>query len=425
MALLIKNGRVIDPKSKRDEEADILIENGKIVRIAANITNNAAEILDAKNKIVVPGLVDIHAHFREPGYEYKETILSASHAAAAGGYTSVCCMPNTNPVIDNQGVVEFILSENKKAGLINLFPIGSITKSLEGKELSELGDLKDSGCVAFSDDGHSVMNAEIMRRALEYSLMVGLPIISHCEEMSLAAGGVMNEGYISAVLGLKGIPSVAETVMVARDIQLARYTGARLHIAHVSCRESVELIRTAKANKVAVTCECCPHHFTLSDEAVLDYDTNTKVNPPLRTKDDINALLEGVKDGTIDCIATDHAPHAEAEKDVVFDQAPFGIIGLETALALGITELVEKNILTINELIEKMSYSPARVLGLDNGYLEQNASADITIIDTKRKWIVKKDNFLSKSRNSPFIGMQLTGCAVATIVKGRIIFKPQ
>lgn len=334
MQLLIKNARVIDAKSETDDYLDILIEGTKIAKIAKDIKAKDAKIFDAKGLIAVPGLVDMHVHFREPGFEYKETVLSGSKAAASGGFTSVCCMPNTNPVIDNQGVVEFIASQSKKAGLINVYCVGAITKSLKGEELSDIGDLKDAGCVALSDDGNPVMNSEIMRRAMEYAGMFNLPIISHCEDINLSAGGVMNEGMVSTKLGLKGIPRIAEISMVSRDIELARYTGSSVHIAHVSCRESVDIIKRAKKEGVKVTCECTPHHFSLSEEALINYDTNKKVNPPLRTTDDIKALIGGLKDGTIDCVATDHAPHAETEKDVEFDYASFGIIGLETALGL-------------------------------------------------------------------------------------------
>ncbi|MDD5747409.1 MAG: dihydroorotase, partial [Candidatus Omnitrophica bacterium] len=330
MRVLITNGRVIDPKNGFDEIADILIDNSVIGAIGKNLKAKDAEIFDAKGLAVVPGLIDMHVHFREPGYEYKETIASGSRAAAHGGFTSVCCMPNTNPVIDNQSVVEFVLTQGKKAGLVNVFPIGAISKGSLGQELSEIGDLHSAGVVALSDDGKGVMNAEIMRRAMEYAQMVDLPIIAHCEDSFLSGDGVMNEGYTSTVLGLKGIPRIAEIVMVARDIEIARFTAGRLHIAHVSCAESVQMVRRAKSEGVKVTAECCPHHFTLTEEAVLHYDPNTKVNPPLRTLSDVTALKEGRRDGTIDCIATDHAPHAEAEKDVEYDNAPFGIIGLET-----------------------------------------------------------------------------------------------
>lgn len=422
MRLLIKKARVIDPKSKTDDVLDILVQGAKIIKISKNIKEENTEIINAQGLIACPGLVDIHAHFREPGFEYKETILSGSKAAAAGGFTSVCCMPNTKPVADNQGVVEFIISQNRKAGLISLFPIGAITRDSKGTMLSDIGDLKEAGVIALSDDGKTVMNTSIMRRAMEYAAMLNLPIISHCEDIKLSADGVMNEGFMSTKLGLKGIPRVSEISMIARDIELARFIGAYVHIAHVSCKESVDIIRAAKKDGIKVTCECTPHHFSLTEEALADYDTNTKVNPPLRTKEDVKAILKGLKDGVIDCIATDHAPHADSEKDVEFDSAPFGIIGLETALGLGVTELVGKNILSLNQLIEKMSYNPAKILNLGKGILAEGADADITIFDDKSKWQVDESQFFSKSKNSPFIGTTLTGRVLFTIAGGKKIF---
>ncbi len=422
MKLLIKNARVIDPKSKTDDILDILIEGNKIAKIDNNIKDNDADVFDAKGLVATPGFVDVHAHLREPGFEYKETVLSGSRAAAAGGFTTVCCMPNTKPVIDNQGVVEFILAQSKKAGLINVLVIGAITKGSKGVELSEISDLKDVGVVAISDDGNPVSNSEIMRRALEYAGMLDLPVIAHSEDTELSAGGVMHECYMSTKLGLKGITRVAEISMIGRDIELARYTGAHLHIAHVSCRESVNLIRDAKKSKVNVTCECTPHHFSLTVESLVDYDTNAKVNPPLRDIDDLKAIHDGLKDGTIDCIATDHAPHAQAEKDVEFDCAPFGIIGFETALALGITNLVEKGILSLNQLMEKMSYNPCKIINIDKGYISVGGEADITIFDPNQEWKVSLHNILSKSKNSPFIGKTLKGRVVLTIVGGKKVF---
>ena len=422
MRLIIKNARVIDAKAKIDDMLDILIEGKKIAKIAKNIKDNDAEVYDAKNLVATAGFVDLHVHLREPGFEYKETILSGSRAAAAGGFTTVCCMPNTNPVIDNQGVVEFILSQGKKAGLINVLPVGAITKGSQGEELAEIGDLKDAGAVALSDDGNAVSNAEIMRRAMEYAGMFKLPLIAHSEDTNLSAGGVMNEGYMSTRLGLKGIARVAEISMISRDIELARYTGAHLHIAHISCGESVRIIREAKKSGVNVTCECTPHHFSLTEKVLENYDTNTKVNPPLRDSNDVKAILEGLKDGTIDCIATDHAPHAEAEKDVEFDCAPFGIIGLETALGLGISKLVKKGILTLNQLMEKMSYNPSKIININKGYIAVGVDADITIFDPNQNWKVSESGFFSKSKNSPFIGNTLSGRVVLTIAGGKKVF---
>jgi dihydroorotase len=422
MRTLITNGRVIDPKSRYDDIADILIENGVISGIGKNLKAKDADVIDAKGMLVVPGLIDMHVHLREPGYEYKENIASGCRAAAHGGFTSVCCMPNTDPVADNQSVVEFIIAQSKKAALVNVFPVGAITKGSAGQELSDIGDLKTAGVIALSDDGKGVMNAEIMRRAMEYASMVELPVIAHCEDSSLSAGGVMNEGYVSTVLGLKGIPSIAETVMVARDIEIARFTGTRLHIAHISCRESVDMVRRAKADGVRISAECCPHHFTLTEEAVMCYDTSTKVNPPLRTADDVEALKKGLQDGTIDCIVTDHAPHAEAEKDVEYDYAPFGIIGLETAVGLAMAELVAKGTLTLLQLVEKMSYNPARIINIDRGYFAEGAVADITIIDPEQQWVVEPGVFFSKSKNSPFIGRTLPAKVILTFVSGKVVY---
>jgi len=352
MAILIKGGRVVDPANGTDETLDILVDRGKIKEAGKSIKapgGNGLETIDASGMLVVPGLIDMHVHLREPGFEYKEDISTGTAAAVAGGFTAVCPMPNTNPVNDNRSVTEYILRRAAESGRCKVLPIGSITKGSVGTELSEMADMADAGCVAFSDDGLPVADAGIMRKALEYARTFGLPLISHAEEKSLSADGVMNEGVMSTRLGLRGIPSSSEEVMVARDINLAGLTGGRLHIAHVSTRGSVELVRRAKADGINVTCETCPHYFTLTDEALTDYDTNLKVNPPLRTEDDRLAIIEGLKDGTIDVIATDHAPHAAYEKDVEFDLAPFGISGIETALPLSL-RLAEKKDLTLMEL---------------------------------------------------------------------------
>jgi dihydroorotase len=421
MVLLIKGGHVVDPANKRDAVFDILIEKGKISRIEKNIKGEGYKIIEAKDKFVLPGLVDMHAHLRQPGREDEETLLTGSQAAIKGGFTTVCCMPNTAPAIDNQGVVEYIYAENKKIGLINIYSIAAITKNREGKELTEIGELKKAGAVALSDDGSPVMNAEIMRRALEYARMFDLTVISHCEEENLSAGGLMNEGYTATVLGLKGIPPEAESIMVARDIELARLTGAGLHIAHVSTKESVGLIRRAKSQDIKITCETCPHYFTLTEEAVLGYNTNCKVNPPLRAKEDVAAIKEGLKDGTIDAIATDHAPHADFEKDIEFEQASFGMIGLETALSLAIKELVQTKALTLTQLAEKMSLNPSRILGLNKGTLGAGVDADIVIIDLQKTWIPEKKKISSKSQNSPFLGWELPAEVTWVICQGRIL----
>jgi len=425
MKLLIKGGRVIDPASKTDKIADVLIEDSKIVSIgkpsAVSHQPSAIKVIDAKGKIVIPGLIDLHTHLREPGHEEEETIATGTRAAAKGGITTVCCMPNTHPVIDDQTTVEFILLKAKNEGVVTVLPIGAITKGSLGEELSEIGELKKAGIVAISDDGEAVMNSLIMRRALEYAKMFNLPVISHCEDKNLSRDGVMNEGYYSTILGLRGIPKEAEEVMVARDIILAQLTGGHLHIAHVSTAGSVELIRQAKKKGVKVTCETAPQYFTLTEETVSKFDTNTKVNPPLRTEVDVEAIKEGLKDGTIDCIATDHAPHTEEEKNKEYDLAPFGIIGLETLVPLVITELVNKKILTLTEAIAKVTVNPAQILKLNTGQLKTGSPADITIIDLDKKETIT--SFLSKSKNSPYLGMKLQGLVFATIVNGKIVFE--
>ncbi len=421
MNILIKNGHIIDPANKVDEKLDILISDGKIAKIgkSGSISSGDAQIVDAAGKLVVPGLIDMHVHLREPGFEYKETIATGTAAAKAGGFTSVCCMPNTDPVNDNRSVTEFILSQAAQESFARVFPIGAITKGSKGEELSEMGELRGAGCVAVSDDGRPVMNAAIMRRAMEYARVFDLLVISHCEDSSLSAKGVMNEGFVSTELGLGGIPRSAEDVMTARDISLAELTGGRVHIAHVSTVGSVDLLRAAKARGVKVTAETCPHYFTLTDEAVRGYNTMAKMNPPLRTAGDVAAIKAGLKDGTIDVIATDHAPHGMDEKSGEFDYAPFGIVGLETALGLSL-QLVKEKVLTLQEVICKLSLNPASVLKIGKGTLHAGADADITIIDPDLQWTVDSSLFKSRSKNTPFNGLKLTGRAVQTIVGGRV-----
>lgn len=423
MKLLIKGGRVIDPANKVDATMDLLLVDGLIAQVGENLPIEDSQVLEATGKIVVPGLIDMHVHLREPGYEHKETIATGVRAAAAGGFTSVACMPNTNPVMDNAAVVTFVKQRAMAEGKTRVFPIGAITKSSQGEELAEMGELKEAGVVALSDDGNPVVNGEIMRRALEYAQMFGLTIISHCEDPHLAGGGSMHEGYYSTLLGLRGIPSASEEVMVARDIILAEMTGSPVHIAHVSTAGSVRLIREAKKRGLPVTAEATPHHFTLTDEAVVGYDTATKVNPPLRSTEDREAVLEGLADGTIDVIATDHAPHAREEKEVEYALAPNGMVGLETAVPLVVTQLIEKGVLTWSQAIEKLTINPAKILNLPFGTLSPGQRADVTIIDPQKEAWVDPHKFYSLGKNTPFAGWHLKGWPVATIVDGRVIMQ--
>lgn len=420
MNILIKNGHVIDPANNIDEKMDLLVSDGKIAKLGkpGSASANGAQIIDASGKVVVPGLIDMHVHLREPGYEYKETIATGTTAAKAGGFTAVCCMPNTSPVNDSRSVTEFILSQAKNASA-RVFPVGAITKGSKGGELTEMAELYQAGCVAVSDDGKPVMSAGMMRRAMEYSKIFDFLIISHCEDAGLSGKGVMNEGRVSTELGLLGIPRTAEDVMTGRDIALAELTGCRLHIAHVSTAGAVELIRAAKVRGVRLTAETCPHYFSLTEEAVEGYNTMAKMNPPLRTVHDVAAVKEGLKDGTIDVIATDHAPHAMDEKTVEFDYAPFGIVGLETALGLTLG-LVRQRVLSMTDAVRTLSLNPATVLKLDKGTLSAGSDADITIIDPGVEWTVDAGRFKSKSKNTPFDEWKLKGRAVQTIVAGVI-----
>jgi dihydroorotase len=420
MNILVINGRVIDPANKVDERLDVLVSDGKIAKLGkpGSLPESGAQVVDASNKLVMPGLIDMHVHLREPGFEYKETIATGTASAKAGGFTSVCCMPNTYPVNDNRSVTEFILSQAKEASS-QVFPIGAITKGSKGEELAEMAELHAAGCVAVSDDGKPVMNASIMRRALEYSKIFDILVISHCEDTTLSSKGVMNEGAVSTELGLRGIPRAAEDVMTSRDISLAELTGARLHIAHVSTAGSVRMIRDAKHRGVRVTAETCPHYFSLTEEAVRGYNTLAKMNPPLRTADDITAIKQGLKDGTIDVIATDHAPHAEDEKSGEFDYAAFGIVGLETAVGLTL-KLVAEGTLSLTEAIRKLSTNPAIILKKGKGTLSEGVDADITVIDQDIEWTVTGAKFKSKSKNTPFDGWKLRGRAVHTIVGGKM-----
>lgn len=422
MPILIKGGKVVDP-GRFVGVGDVLIDQGKVSAVGPNLQAPAGStMIEAKDRLVLPGFVDLHVHFREPGFEYKETIQSGSAAAVAGGFTTVCCMPNTNPVNDNQAVTEFILERSRIAGLANVWPVGAITKGSEGKELAEIGDLRRSGCVAISDDGRPVMNSLVMRRAMEYALAFDLTVVDHCEDLHLAEGGCMNEGLVSTELGLPGIPSAAEDVMVARNLSLSELTGARLHLAHISTAGSVRMVREAKARGIKVTAEACPHHFTLTEEVVRGYNTHAKMNPPLRTWEDVRAIKEGLRDGTIDVIATDHAPHATQEKQQDFTEAPFGIVGLETALSLTLG-LVEEGVMSLEQAVEKLTSAPAAAFGLKKGTLAVGADADVTIVDQQAQWVVDPGKFRSKSRNTPFVGWKVKGRVLTTIVGGRVVFE--
>ncbi|MFC2149417.1 dihydroorotase [Candidatus Auribacterota bacterium] len=424
MDRLLKNGHVVDPANNVDGVCDVLIKGNKIEKVGKDIKADGAEIVDLKGKHIFPGLIDVHTHLREPGREDKETIYTGTRAAAAGGFTSVLCMPNTLPVIDNSETVEFIYAKAKKEGVVNVFPVGSITKNQEGKDLTEMGDLKEAGIIAVSDDGFSVGDPELMRRAMEYASMFDLPVIAHCEDPALAAGGVMNEGYFSTILGLAGIPAAAEEITVARDLILAEKTGARLHIAHVSTAGSVKLISEAMKKGVKVSAETAPHYFTLCDEVLTSYDTNYKMNPPLRSAKDRDAIRKALKDDILNVIATDHAPHTDYEKDLEFSYAPFGVIGLETAVGLTVTELVDKKVISLKDLVMKLSCNPAKIFKLEGrGNLGKDSFADITIVDINKEYTVDKKKFRSKSRNTPFDGMKLKGEVVMTIVGGKTVYK--
>jgi dihydroorotase len=417
--ILISGGRLIDPAGGTDERLDVLVADGVIAALAPSVEAGDALVVDATGRIVAPGLVDMHVHFREPGREDEETILSGSLAAAHGGVTSVATMPNTEPAIDTASWVAFVRNHESP---ISVYPIAAITVGREGKALTEMAELAAAGAVAFSDDGSPVASGTVMRRALEYASMVGRPIIAHCEDLDLAGHGVANEGQASTIAGLPGIPAAAEEAAVARDIILARTAGARLHIAHVSTRGSVELVRRAKADGTAVTCETCPHYFALTDDEVRDYNTNMRVNPPLRSADDVAAVRRGIADGTIDVIASDHAPHSLEEKQVEFDAAPPGVIGVETLLSVTLTALVETGVLALARAIELMTSAPARILEIPAGSLDVGAPADVCVFDPAATWEVGPDDFLSKSRNSPWIGRRVTGRVMATIAKGEPAF---
>ncbi len=425
MKILIKNGHVIDPANKIDGVMDIFINDGKISDVGADLSTELngldIQVIDASGMVVAPGLVDMHVHLREPGFEYKEDIESGTRAAVMGGVTSVACMPNTKPVTDNEAVIKFITQKAKEVGYAHVYPVGAVSKGLEGKELSEIGEMKFAGAVAISDDGRPVYNSSLMRRAIQYADMFDMRVISHCEDLSLVDGGSMNDSFTATKLGLKGIPNSSEDVQIARDILIAEELGMGVHIAHVSTKGGVELIRQAKARGVDVTCETCPHYFTLTDEACDGFNTMAKMNPPLRSADDVKAIKEGLKDGTIDCIVTDHAPHHPDEKECEFAAAANGIVGLETSLGLSIKYLVNEGVLTMSELIEKMSYNPSKILGISKGTLGEGKIADITIFNPDEEWTVDVSKLSSKSKNSPFHNFELFGKPQYVIVGGKII----
>jgi dihydroorotase len=422
--LLIKHGRVIDPATGHDGVADVLIKDGYVVRVGPNLHAIAATLFDATGLVVAPGFIDLHVHLREPGLEHAETIETGSKAAAAGGFASVCAMPNTQPVNDDATVTRYVLERAARSAVVNVFPIGAITKNSAGEELAAIGSMKNAGAVAISDDGRPVMNSRVMRRAMEFARAFELPVIDHCEDLNLSAGGDMHEGLASTRLGLRGIPGCSEDVMVARDLLLAEMTGARLHVAHVSTRRSLELVREARAKGLAVTCEVTPHHLALADADMAPYDSNYKMRPPLRSRADAEALAEGVASGVVDAIATDHAPHPGSEKMQEFEKCPFGVIGLETALAVALEVLVHPGKITLMRLVELFTLGPAKVAGLANrGRLSAGMAADVTIFDPGLEWTYDVNRSLSKSRNSPFDGRKFRGGPVATVVNGAVVWR--
>ena len=421
--LLIRNGRVIDPAPGMDAAADVLLEDGVIAAVGPNLDAAGAEVFDATGLVVAPGFIDMHVHLREPGFEHAETIETGSRAAAAGGFTSICPMPNTAPVNDNATVTSYIIEKARRHAVVNIFPIGAITKGSKGEEMAEIGSMVHAGAVAISDDGRPVMNARVMRRAMEFARSAGVPLINHCEDLHLSAGGDMHEGLESVRRGLRGIPGCSEDVMVARDILLAEITGVRYHVAHISSRHAVEMVAFAKARGLAVTAEATPHHLGLADRDIPEYDSNYKMKPPLRSQCDVGAVVEGVVNGAIDAIATDHAPHPGSEKMQEFEKCPFGIIGLETAIGVALAELVHPAKISLGRMVELFTTGPARILGLDRGTLAVGAPGDVTVFSTDREWTYDVNKSFSKSRNSPFDGRTFVGGPVATVVAGEIVWR--
>ena len=423
MSIVIKNGRVIDPASRTDRVADVLIVEGRIAGVAPNLSSSKAEVFDATGMIVAPGFIDMHVHLREPGFEHAETIESGSRAAAAGGFTSVCCMPNTKPVNDSVTVTSYIVERARRNAIVNVFPIGAITKGSAGEELAAIGGMKEAGAVAISDDGLPVMNARVMRRAMEFARSYDLPIIQHCEDLNLSAGGDMHEGANSVRWGLRGIPAAAEDVMAARDLLLAELTGARYHIAHISTRNAVAMVDYARKQGLPVSCEVTPHHFALADQDMAPYDSNYKMKPPLRSARDRAAVVEAIAAGTVSATATDHAPHPGSEKMQEFERCPFGIIGLETAIALSLRELVHTGAIAINRLVELFTTGPESVMRLNRGTLATGAVGDVTIFSTDASWTYDVNQSQSRSRNSPFDGKTFRGGPMATVVAGEMVWK--
>ena len=427
MRLLLKNGRVIDPANGRDGAFDVLIEDGKIARVEPTLPVEGAEVFEvAQGWIVTPGLIDLHVHLREPGQEHKETVATGVASAVAGGFTAVACMPNTDPINDHAGITQFILKKAAEAQLAHVYPIGAVSLGSKGEQLAELGEQKAAGCVAFTDDGRPVATALLMRRALEYAGMLGVPIVNHCEDPSLKGDGVAHEGYYASALGLRGIPGVSESLMVERDVSLAELTNGHVHVAHMSARQSLRAVRAGKDRGVRVTCEVAPHHFTLTDaalEAPVKYDTNLKMNPPLREEADRDAMLEGIADGSVDLIATDHAPHHADEKMLEFDRAPFGIVGLETAVPIVFDKLVHAGRITLKRMVELLSVNPARVFGIPGGALTPGSAADLTVLAPDVRTTIRASALKSKSKNTPFDGWELRGSVAATIVGGRIVYR--
>ena len=423
MKILIKGGRVVDPSQDLDRVGDVLIADGVVSAVGDSIDAGDADVVDAHGLVVCPGLIDMHVHLREPGREDEETIETGARAAVAGGFTSIACMPNTDPVIEGEEGVKFVLAKAAEANLARVYPVAAISRRLGGETLAEIGSAIKAGAVGVSDDGRPVVSSALMRRALEYVKISGSPVLSHCEDLSLSAGGVMNEGRMSTLLGLKGVPCESEAAMVSRDTMLAALTGSRLHICHISTCESLNLVKDARARGVKVTCEVTPHHFALGDDAVKGYDTNAKMNPPLRDEKNVGCLRQGLRSGLIDVIASDHAPHSAEEKDQEFDSAPFGVVGLETALGLAMTCLYHEGIVTLPALVRLMSTNPARIMGLPQGTLASGSPGDATVIDPDVEWTVDPARFYSKSRNTPFSDWKLKGRAVSVIVGGRVLVR--